>query len=438
MTNLTKLPDQTPSHTLLIVDDEPANLAVLSSMLQSIYRVRVARSGEQALRAATTEPRPDLVLLDIMMPEMDGYAVLARLRAEPATQDLPVIFVTALNSDEDEQRGLELGAVDYLAKPVRQSIALARIRLHLELKMARDTLAHQNSLLESKVAERTASLKKALSQVENTNAEIKKTYYSTLLAISAITELRGGGLGEHCRRVADLSRQVAFRMKLTDDEIQDIFVAALLHDIGMIGYSDEFLETPVSAMSRDQLVQYYGHAGKGARALQKVDRLTEVANIIRDHHEHFDGRGFPAAKSGLNIPLGARIIIAASDYDDLRQGKLTGHPLSARAAFEYLLEGRGTRYDPRVIDSLEHIVSQEFQFVINEMSVTPAHMQVGMVLTRDLMHPNGYLLLAKGTVFTQSIIDQLAIVDRDLKGELRIYVARDSVKDGVGLNSNTA
>jgi putative nucleotidyltransferase with HDIG domain len=424
-----KTAEQEPAATILIVDDEPANLAVLSSLLQPTYRVRAARSGEQALRATATEPRPDLVLLDIMMPEMDGYAVLAKLREAPATRNIPVIFVTALNADDDERHGLELGAVDYISKPIRPDIALARVRLHLELKAARDALSHQNSILETRVAERTASLKKALAMTESAHTELKKTYFSTLLAITTITELRGSGLGEHCRRVADLSRQVAQRLELPTDEVQDIFVAALLHDIGLIGYSDEFLQTPVSTMTQEQLIQYYGHTTTGATALRKVGHLAKVADIVSDHHEHFDGRGFPSAKSGLNIPLGARIIAAVSDYDDLRQGKLTGRPLSARQSFEYLLESRGTRYDARVIDVLEGIVSQEFQFVISETIIAPTHLQEGMVLTRDVTHPDGYLLLSKETVITRSIIDQLVTVDRDLKGKLRVYVAREPGAD---------
>ncbi|MDD4881606.1 MAG: response regulator, partial [Gallionellaceae bacterium] len=130
--------------TVLIVDDEPANLAVLTQILQGQYRVRAARSGEQALRAATTSPRPDLVLLDIMMPDMDGYTVLGELRKHPEAKVIPVLFVTALSDEVSEERGLELGAVDYLTKPVKPAIVLARVRLHLELNAAHDALASQN------------------------------------------------------------------------------------------------------------------------------------------------------------------------------------------------------------------------------------------------------------------------------------------------------
>lgn len=162
--------------TVLVVDDEPANLGLINAALQPHFRVRVARSGAEALRAAGTAPRPDLVLLDIVMPGMDGYTVLAKLREAPATRDIPVIFVTALYADEDEQRGLDLGAVDYLSKPVRPAIALARVRLHLELKVARDALTRQNSILETRVAERTSSLQRTAEALRATEARLRNLF----------------------------------------------------------------------------------------------------------------------------------------------------------------------------------------------------------------------------------------------------------------------
>ena len=143
-----------PRQTVLIVDDTPQNIIVLGELLRPHYNVRAANSGERALRAAHTDPRPDLILLDVMMPGMDGYEVLRQLRADPPTHDIPVIFVTAMDSAQDEEHGLELGAVDYITKPIKPAIVLARVRAHLELKHARDRLANQNEWLESEVARR--------------------------------------------------------------------------------------------------------------------------------------------------------------------------------------------------------------------------------------------------------------------------------------------
>lgn len=414
--------------TILIVDDEPANLAVLTQILQANYRVRAARSGEQALRIATTPPRPDLVLLDIMMPDMDGYNVLAELRKHPEGKAMPVLFVTALSDEVSEERGLELGAVDYLTKPVKPAIVLARVRLHLELKAARDALASQNSLLEARVAERTQALKVALQKTEAAHAALRKTYFGTLLAIGALAELRGGGIGEHSRRVAETARDIAFQLGQSQMEAQDIFVAALLHDIGKIGFPDALLDVPVSAMTSQQLALYRQHPAAGAEALKKIEALAGIAAIVRHHHESFNGAGFPDGMSGLNIPIGARIIGAVSDYDALKSGRQTGQPLSVKQSWERILEGRGTRYDPQVVDKLAAIAAQEGQFEVDEMPVTSPHIQEGMVLTRDVIHPEGYLLLSKGTVMTRTLIDQLVTVEKQAGLDLKIFVSRERIK----------
>lgn len=411
--------------TILIVDDEPANLALLTQILQSRYRVRAARSGAQALRIVASPPFPDLILLDIMMPDMDGYTVLSELRKIPEAKDTPVFFVTALSDELSEEHGLELGAIDYLTKPIKPAIVLARVHTQLELKAARDDLARQNASLEARVVERTHAMKVALEQSESAHAALKKTYFGTLLAIGALTELRGGAIGEHSRRVADLSRQIALKMGLTNAEIQDIFVAALLHDIGKIGFPDSLLETPVSEMTSSQLALYRQHPATGAHALEKIDALASIAAIVRHHHESFNGTGFPDGLAGLQIPIGARIVGAASDYDALKSGSLTGKPLSIKQSWARIQEGRGSHYDPRVVDGLQSIALHEGQFEVDEYPITAPHLQEGMLLTRDVVHPEGYLLLSKGTSMTRSLIDQLVEVEKQAHIKLRVFVSRE-------------
>jgi putative nucleotidyltransferase with HDIG domain len=414
--------------TILIVDDQPENLAVLSRLLQGRYRVRAARSGEQALRAAVTEPRPDLILCDIMMPEMDGYTVLAHLRELAITRDIPLIFITALDAEENEQRGLELGAVDYLTKPIKPAIMLARVRSHLELKESRDKLANQNTLLEAKVAERTEALKKALTDIEATHASLKKTHFGTLMAISELAQLRGGLIGEHSRRVADLARKVAHQLKLDDAEIQDVFIAGLLHDVGKIGFPDKLLSKPVSTLSSEELAIYRRHPTSGALIIKKVSALSRVAEFVLSHHENYDGSGFPDGLSGLNIPLGARIIAAISDYDSLKYGGMLEQAMTAKQACQYLLTESGQRYDPMVIDKLESLLSAEEKFEIDEIPVHASHLQEGMVLTRDVLHPDGFLLLSKGTVMNHRLIDQLVVVEKHFNSSLQVFVLRERLK----------
>lgn len=414
--------------TILIVDDEPTNLAVLTQILQADYRVRAARSGELALRAVASDPRPDLVLLDIMMPEMDGYEVLAKIREQADTRDVPVIFVTALNADEDEKRGFDLGAVDYLTKPIRPAVVLARIQAHLELKAARDRLANQNAVLEAKVAERTAELKNALTKVEAAHSSLKKTYFGTLMAINSLVELRNAALGTHSRRVSEIARQVAPQLGMSATETQDVFVAALLHDIGMIGLPDDLLNKPSSAMSREEAILYRRHPIMGADALRRIESLAGIAEMVRYHHEHYDGSGFPEGRSALNIPLGARIIGAVSDYDSLMHGTLTSQPMSSKQSSQYLMDHRGSRYDPRVLDKLAPILALEGQFEVDEMPVNAHNIQEGIQLTRDVMHPDGFLLLSKNTVMTRSLIDQLVEVEKQAGIELKVFVTRDRQK----------
>lgn len=416
----------TNQSTLLIVDDQPENLAVLSSLLQPHYRVRAARSGEQALRAVETPPVPELVLLDVMMPGMDGYQVLDRLRSNPATTRIPVIFVTALAAEEDEQRGFDLGAVDYITKPVKPAVVLARVKTHLELKQARDRLADQNAQLESLVAQRTRDLKEALDQVEMSHDELKRTYFGTLKGISELAGLRGGSIAEHSRRVAARARQVARGMGLEAAEIQDIFIAGLLHDVGKIGFPDGLLDRPLSSLAGDDLQAWRKHASDGADVIAQIDSLSGIAAMVRHHHEHFNGTGFPDRLSGLDIPLGSRIICAVSDYEDLRTGAMTQQALTAKQSCQYLLEGQGSRYDPGVILILEPILAAENTFTIDEIRVAAQHLQEGMTLSQEVRHPNGFVLLSKGSVINQRIINELIAVEQHTGKRLQIFVVRPS------------
>ncbi len=414
--------------TILVVDDEPANLGLLNALLQPQYRVRVARSGAEALRAVATAPRPDLILLDIMMPEMDGYTVLARLRESPATADIPVIFVTAMDARESEQRGLERGAVDYITKPISPAIVLARVRTHLDLKAARDHLAEQKAGLEALVAAKTGEIKVALALAGKEHAALKHSFFAMLMAMAALVDLRGESIGGHSRRVADLSRQLARDMAMSAEETQDVFVAALLHDIGRIGFPDELLHKPVSAMGHEELSLYRKHPTLAADALGRIGALADIAAIIRHHHERYDGSGFPAGLSGLDIPLGARIIAAVSDFDDFRHGAQTRSPLSMKESHRYLVEGRGHRYDPAVIDRLEPLLSFDERDDIDEIRVSAGHLQDGMLLTRDLMHPDGFLLMSKSTVMTRRLIEPLVTVEKSIGHNLEIYVLRERLR----------
>ena len=348
-------PIQAPGRfTILIVDDMPENLAVLGDLLQSDYRVRAASSGARALAAAVSEPRPDLILLDVMMPEMDGYEVLERLRAMPETRDIPVIFVTAMDAAEDEARGLDLGAVDYIAKPLRPSIVRARVHTHLELKQARDRMRDQNAWLEG--------------EVEHRLQEIRLIQDISLRALANLAETRDNETGNHILRTQgyvellcqELSDNLKHRSLLTPDNIRVISKAAQLHDIGKVGIPDHILLKP-GKLNEDEWLVMRTHTTLGAEAIRQAFHseqeqpvfgfLRTAVEIAQSHHERWDGSGYPHGLKGEAIPLPARIMALADVFDALISKRVYKAAFSLEQSLGIIDEGRGTHFDPDVVDA---------------------------------------------------------------------------------------
>ncbi|MCR6668235.1 MAG: two-component system response regulator [Methyloversatilis sp.] len=349
----------TPQKTLLLVDDTPENLTVLGEILMPHYRVRVASSGARALAAATSDPRPDLVLLDVMMPEMDGYEVISRLRADPRTRELPVIFVTALDSSEDEAHGLELGAVDYITKPVRPAIVLARVRGQLELKEARDRMRDQNAWLEAEVARRMRQ-----------NQVVQDV---SMRALASIAEARDDETGNHILRtqayVNVLARALAttprYAGELTPTLVETYTKAAPLHDIGKVAIPDHILHKP-GKHTPDEWEIMKTHARQGSDAIwraicdqeerEALDFLYIAMDIAHYHHEKWDGSGYPEGLAGEAIPLPARLMALADVFDALisKRAYKPAFPLDRATAI--ITEGRGRHFDPDVVDAyLAHL-----------------------------------------------------------------------------------
>ena len=349
----------TPQKTLLLVDDTPENLTVLGEILMPHYRVRVASSGARALAAATSDPRPDLVLLDVMMPEMDGYEVIGRLRADPRTRELPVIFVTALDSTEDEAHGLELGAVDYITKPVRPAIVLARVRGQLELKEARDRMRDQNAWLEAEIARRMRQ-----------NQVVQDV---SMRALASIAEARDDETGNHILRtqayVNVLARALAttprYAGELTPALVETYTKAAPLHDIGKVAIPDHILHKP-GKHTPDEWEIMKTHARQGSDAIwraicdqeerEALDFLYIAMDIAHYHHEKWDGSGYPEGLAGEAIPLPARLMALADVFDALisKRAYKPAFPLDRATAI--ITEGRGRHFDPDVVDAyLAHL-----------------------------------------------------------------------------------
>jgi len=297
--------DFTKKATILVVDDTPDNLILMNNLLKGDYKVKIANDGEKALKIAASESPPDLILLDIMMPGMDGYEVCQHLKRDPRTTNIPVIFLTAKAEVEDEKKGLELGAVDYITKPISPPIVMARVKNHIALKAAADFLHDQNDFLELEVAKRTR--------------EVQESYLETIFTLTRAAEYRDEDTGAHVQRIGYYSRELARMLGLDKDFIDKIFFASPMHDIGKIGIADHVLLKPGDFTPDDWEVMK-GHTSMGAKILgnSKSPYLKMGAEIALNHHERWDGGGYPDGKRGEAIPPAARIMNICDIYDALR------------------------------------------------------------------------------------------------------------------------
>jgi len=349
--------------TVLVVDDTPDNLSLVSGLLRDDYLVRVANNGEKALRIATSDPPPDLILLDIMMPDMDGYEVCQRLKADPKARDIRVIFLTAKAEVEDERRGFELGAVDYITKPISPPILQERVKTQLALKASSDFLRDKSAYLEQEVARRTA--------------EVMAIQDVTILAMASLAETRDTDTGNHLRRTQHYVRALAqqlqshprFARYLTDANITMLFKSAPLHDIGKVGIPDRILLKP-GPFEPDEFEIMKHHTTLGFDAIEHaekalgitVDFLRTAKEIALSHQEKWDGSGYPQGLVGDAIPISARLMALADVYDALISRRVYKASMSHAQALEIILAGRAKHFDPDVVDAFVAI-QDEFQAI---------------------------------------------------------------------------
>jgi putative two-component system response regulator len=340
--------------TVLIVDDIPENLSVMNALLKDFYIVKVAISGEMCLKIASVLPRPDLILLDIMMPDIDGYEVCRRLKADAYTTDIPIIFLTAKVNMEDEQLGFDVGAVDYITKPVSPPIVLARVHTHLH--------KDQKSYLEQ--------------QVQMQTREVAMIQDATILAMASLAETRDNETGNHIRRTQNYVRALAQRLQyhprfaafLNRHIIDMIYKSAPLHDIGKVGIPDRILLKP-GKLTPEEFEIMKTHAALGCNAIMEAEKLIETSShnflqyareIALGHHEKWDGSGYPQGLEGDKIPVSARLMALADVYDALISRRVYKEPMSHEEAAEIIVNGRGTHFDPDVVDAFSEL-SEDFR-----------------------------------------------------------------------------
>jgi len=336
---------------LLIVDDTPSNIHVLLEGLKDFYSITAATRGDKGLELARSDPRPDLILLDVVMDGMDGYQVLEALRQDVRTANIPVIFVTAQSEEKDEARGLALGAVDYITKPFRINIVRARVQNHLELKTHRDQLEHM---------------------VEEQVRETINSHITTIFAMSKLAESRDDETGTHLERTRQYCRLLANHLHQTQrypetidaDFIHRIYQASPLHDIGKVAIPDGILKKP-GKLSQEEFEIMKTHTLRGAETLQSVTHshphnefLKFGLEIARSHHEKWDGSGYPDRLRGTEIPLAARIMAVADVYDALTSKRCYKSAMTHDEAREIIRTQSGFHFEPVLVEAFLAIHDQ--------------------------------------------------------------------------------
>jgi len=349
--------------TILVVDDTPDNLSLMTGLLKDLYKVKIANNGERALKVATTGTPPDIILLDIMMPVMDGYETCRQLKADLKTKDIPVIFLTAKAEIEDEMKGFELGAVDYITKPISPPVVLARVNTHLQLKKMRDYLKDQNVFLEAEVQRRTQ--------------EVVAVQEVTILAMASLAETRDNDTGNHIRRTQFYLKALAEKLRshprfsyFLDDEktIDLLFKSAPLHDIGKVGIPDHIL-LKAGRFTDEEFEIMKTHPALGRDAIIAAEQrlgldlpfLSFAKEIAYSHQEKWDGTGYPEGLSGDDIPISGRLMAVADVYDALICRRVYKEGMPHEKALGIIREGGGTHFDPDIVEAFTEIADEFIQ-----------------------------------------------------------------------------
>ena len=329
---------------ILAVDDTPASLKLLTELLQAEgYDVRSAIQGELALQAAQIDP-PELVLLDIRMPDLDGFEVCRRLKASPATAHIPVIFVSALTETEDKVRGFALGAVDFVTKPYQRDELLARVRTHLEVVRLRHHL-------EDQVEQRTHKLRESREQLQ-------KTLTDVITVLGATVEVRDPYTAGHQKRVAHLAAAIATELQMPPEQVEGLYLASVVHDFGKLRVPAEILNKP-GRLNAIEYALVQEHVGIGRDILQTIDFPWPIAETVGQHHERLDGSGYPLGLQGEAICLEARVLAVADVVEAMVSHRPYRPSLGLDAALADITAARGTRYDAQVVDACVRLFREQ-------------------------------------------------------------------------------
>ena len=353
-------------NAILAIDDDPLVRDVLMHAMRASYDMQFAADAAQGLAMAHCRPRPDLILLDVKLPDMHGYEVCRQLKQDPATADIPVIFLSSHSDVDNITQGLELGAVDYVSKPVKMPILMARLKTHLRLREANHLLENNNAQLESMVRERTRSLQLRTAELQQRSNELQMSQDLTFMALGSIAETRDNDTGNHIHRTRayvevmcrSLSAHPRYCQKMTESMWAEIVKSSPLHDIGKVGIPDNILLKPGKLTAEEfELMKHHPAIGRDAlnKAIERIGSgqsfLGTAIEIAYSHHEKWDGSGYPEGLQGDEIPLSARIMAVADVYDALISARVYKPAMTHENSVELICDGRGKHFDTDVVDS---------------------------------------------------------------------------------------
>lgn len=416
---------------ILCVDDEPNILSSLRRLFRAKgYQVLTAEGGHAGLKILETEV-VDLVISDMRMPEMDGAQFLELVRA--SWPDTVRILLTGYSEVHAIIAAINRGEIHrYIAKPweendlvlvvqqalERKSLIDEKLRLEVLTRAQNDELKNLNASLEDKVAERTQELNLA-------NEKLKENFIISIKVFSALIESRGGKLAGHSLRVADTARKIAITMNLPPNQIQDVFIAGLLVDIGKVGLSDELLALSMNQMNGEQLGQFRKHPLCAEQFLLPLIDLFGTARILRSHQERVDGNGFPDRLFGEAIPIVANILAVASDFDNLQTGSLLQRRVPRDEALVIIMRSAGTRYHEAVVAGFKSVFHRESNENRDYYEVAIRNLLEGMILYTDLISREGTLLVPANCTVTQHIIEKLNYLNKSNGGKMMVKIRND-------------
>ncbi len=436
--------DRTPDNpiaqqrSLLFVDDESNILSSLKRLFKPLgYKLFFANSGAEGLEILDQQPI-DLIVSDMRMPEMDGADFLGR--AARKWPDTIRLLLTGHADMTTTIKAINSGQIYYyISKPWDEDHIKVIIQQALEHKFLQDErsrlleltrkqneeLADLNTGLEKKVLQRTEELHQTMDKLKDAHKELQNNYDTTIRVFSGFIELSENAIAGHSHRVAEMADGLASRMGVSEEYRKTIIHAALLHDIGKLGLPGELINTPFKSLKPRDQKKVLEHAVIGQTILMALEPLQQASQLIRGHHERFDGLGYPDKLVGNEIPMGARILAVINDYDALVSGTLETSVYSDSSAREYLEENKGSRYDPAVVDAFIDLLSEITDIDDATMTAMDTNdLKQGMEVARDILTRNGLLLLPKGFVLNQKTIEQLRYLEKKYDTTFTIFIRK--------------